>query len=65
MAATRQVIRNFEKFVKPWSWVVVGVDRDGLSSSGGREAVVALSRTDTKVLTLPSVKKKFISLDEE
>lgn len=41
------------------------VDRDGLSSAGGSDSVIHMPIKATKVMTLSSAKKKFISVEEE
>lgn len=64
-AVTREVTRNFGKFVKRWCWDVVGVERDDLRSSFTREAVKEMSRTGTKLWTMPSVNKALISVDKD
>lgn len=62
--ATKQVIGNIGEFVKHWSWDEVTVEEDGQSSEERRGSVMSMSRTATRVWTLPSVGKTFISVDE-
>lgn len=64
-AVTGQVIGTVQELVKHWSWHNVGVEGDELSSSGRREVVVMMSRTTNNVWTLPSVSRKFISVNKE
>lgn len=61
---TRQVIGNSGEFVKHWSQDKVTIETDELSSEEKRGSVMSMSSSATRVRTLPSVGKIFISVDE-
>lgn len=60
-----QIIGNVWEFLEHWCCDEVRIERDELSGSSRREEVKEISRTTTKVRTLPSIKKFIISEDEE
>lgn len=64
-AGNIKITGNVVDFVKHWYWDMVTVKGDKQSSSCGRETMNEISRTASKPCTLPSIEKRFISVDEE
>lgn len=61
----KQLNWNVMDFVKHWPWEDVAVVKDGLGTAERKEAPMRMSRTATSVWKLPTVRIKFITVDEK
>lgn len=62
--AAKRLTENLKNFVKHCSREKVIVEEHGLGTEGRIDTVMGMSTTALNVLTLPSMRKKLISVDE-
>lgn len=61
---TKQHTGNVREFLKHWSRNEITVEEDGLSIGEIMDAVMEISRSSINALSLPFVKRTFLSVEE-